>query len=32
VLAATLFAHDPAAVGVHVLAGLGDDGVAGRCA
>ncbi len=30
VLAATLFAHDPATLGVDVLAGLGDDGVAGR--
>jgi hypothetical protein len=28
-LAATLFAHDPAVLGVHVMAGLGDDGVAG---
>jgi hypothetical protein len=31
VLAVTLFAHDLAALGVHALAGLGDDGAAGRC-
>jgi hypothetical protein len=30
VLAATLFAHDLAALGVHALAGLGDDGAGGR--
>ena len=30
VLAVTLFAHDPATLGVDVLAGLCDDGVAGR--
>ena len=30
VLAATLFAHDPATLSVDVLAGLGDDGVVGR--
>jgi hypothetical protein len=29
VLAATLFAHDPATLGGHVLAGVGDDGTAG---
>jgi hypothetical protein len=30
VLAATVSAHDPAALGVYVLAGFGDDGAAGR--